>query len=193
MELLSLLAAALRRARILASLGRRAFRLDAAGWRLMQAAKHASTAGPGLFPEQRLRFLFDGAGRVLLVRRGAPDGGGGGSGAEGGIRGRAPLPEWLGAGLPAVDEAGAAAMLEESIFFEPFGREDAGRLLAQGCEVQVRVWVRGTATAARDVQEGRQKPQLATVISSSNELSSEREAWAPMQCNHACNQWQCNV
>lgn len=140
LQLLSMLAASLGPARVRAALGRRAFVVDAASWRLVEAARAAGGRGArGLLPEQRLRFLFDAAGRVLLLRRQASAGTESGSDCSGG-GGRAVglLPEWVGAGeLPSVDNTAAAALLEESIFFDPFGREDAWRLLEHGCQVKV--------------------------------------------------------
>jgi hypothetical protein len=158
MHLLSSLAAAAAPARLHAALGRREFVLDAAALACLQRAKRARLAGPGLFPEQRQRFLFGGGdGGVMLVRRGGgdkggsgDDGGGDGGGGEAAVsrwsgprdepRGGEP-PRWLAAGLPSVGAAAAAALLEDSIFFEPFGREDAGRLLTEGCECQVGVLI----------------------------------------------------
>ncbi len=115
--------------------GGRVLALDVAGVRLMERAQ--SLAGrPGLFPEQRLRFLFDAQDRAVLVR----DWGGENQPADADITHRSsPLPDWLSAGLPVIDQSAAAAILEETIFFEPFGREDAWRLVTQGCEVQVRL------------------------------------------------------
>jgi hypothetical protein len=121
--------------------------LDVAGWRATQRARGLP---PGPLPEQRLRFILDQADSLAVVWGGRQGSGEEGSaaaaaGGDGGGRDR-PLPQWLGLGgaLRVVDAAAAARVLEDQIFFEPFARADAWRLLEQGCEVQV-----GEGRAAR--------------------------------------------
>lgn len=53
------------------------------------------------------------------------------------------LPHWLGVELPVISPAEAAALLEDQLWFEPFGRADAGKLLEIGCDAKV-----GTQAAA---------------------------------------------
>jgi hypothetical protein len=47
------------------------------------------------------------------------------------------LPIWSGINLPVISAAAAADILEEQLWSEPFGREDAAKLLEIGCTVQV--------------------------------------------------------
>jgi hypothetical protein len=134
-----------------------ALALDVVGWRAVERVRGLPPGAAGLLPEQRLRFVFDNAGSVAVVWDGQQQPGiehssGGGVGPDeqeqagsidpeaGGCGSRAgPLPQWLGlqGAVPVVSAAAAAHILEEQVFFEPFARVDAWRLLEQGCCVQV--------------------------------------------------------
>lgn len=47
------------------------------------------------------------------------------------------FPKWLGIDAPVISAAAAARILEDQLWFEPFGRADAAKLLETGCEVKV--------------------------------------------------------
>jgi hypothetical protein len=51
---------------------------------------------------------------------------------------RVGLPQWLGVDVPLISAAEAALLLEDQLWFEPFGRADAAKLLEIGCDAKVR-------------------------------------------------------
>lgn len=47
------------------------------------------------------------------------------------------FPKWLGIDVPVISGASAAKILEDQLWFEPFSRADAAKLLEIGCDVKV--------------------------------------------------------
>jgi hypothetical protein len=86
----------------------------------------------------RLRFVINAEGSVLLVdMMNTSNASSSSSSSESAVARRPGLPQWLGIDVPIISSAEAAVLLEDQLWFEPFGRADAGKLLEIGCDAKV--------------------------------------------------------
>ncbi|WIA33733.1 hypothetical protein OEZ86_006849 [Tetradesmus obliquus] len=115
--------------------------VNVASRRLVEAAAKQGRLGLGLFPEHRLTFVINTEGSVLLVDTATNSDTNSSSSSSSSSSNssaivRRGLPHWLGVELPVISPAEAAALLEDQLWFEPFGRADAGKLLEIGCDAK---------------------------------------------------------